>query len=133
MNRRQWLRASGGIGAGMAFAKLGDMPAWAAAAGTCNWETTIKRLKLRHTWTTTMSSSAYRDTIFVTVENGGVTGVGEGAPIVRYHENAEDGAKAIAAITPTLDAAKLWHFEKLTEIVSKADARDSSRRRRRWM
>ena len=119
MNRRQWLQVSGGIGAGMAFAKLGDMPAWAAAVGTCNWEMTIKRLKLRHTWTTTMSSSAYRDTIFVTVENDGVRGVGEGAPIVRYHENAEDGAKAIAAITPRLDAAKLWHFEKLTEIVSR--------------
>ena len=119
MNRRQWLQASGGIGAGMAFAKLGDMPAWAAAAATCNWETSVKRLKLRHTWTTTMSSSAYRDTIFVTVENDGVTGVGEGAPIVRYHENAEEGAKAITAITSSLDEANLWHFEKLMEMVSK--------------
>ena len=119
MNRRQWLQASGGIGAGMAFAKLGDMPAWAGSSANCNWEASVKRLKLRHTWTTTMSSSAYRDTIFVTVENDDVKGVGEGAPIVRYHENAEEGAKAITAITSSLDEANLWHSEKLMEKVSK--------------
>lgn len=119
MNRRQWLQVSGGLGAGIAFAKMGDMPAWAAAQRPCNWETSIKRLKLRHTWTTTMSSSEYRDTIYVRVTSDGMTGVGEGAPIVRYHENAEAGAKAIAAIAPTLQGANLWYFEKLMEQVSK--------------
>jgi L-Ala-D/L-Glu epimerase / N-acetyl-D-glutamate racemase len=66
-----------------------------------------------------MSSSQFRDTIHVHVSSDGVTGVGEGAPIVRYHENAEDGAKAIAAIVPNLQAANLWHSEKLMEQVSK--------------
>lgn len=119
MNRRHWLQVSGGITAGMALAKWEGASVWAEAPETCNWETSIKRLKLRHTWTTTMSSSAYRDTIFVTVENGGVMGVGEGAPIVRYHENAEEGAKAIAGMAPTLRAANPMHSEKLMERISK--------------
>jgi L-alanine-DL-glutamate epimerase-like enolase superfamily enzyme len=120
MNRREWLQASGGIGAGLAFDGLGHIPAWAAASRVGNWEASVKRLQLRHTWTTTMSSSQFRDTIHVRVTSDGVTGVGEGAPIVRYHENAEDGAKAIAAITPTLQMESLWHSEKLMEQVSKA-------------
>ena len=119
MNRRQWLQASGGIGAGMAFAKLGDMPAWAVAAATCNWETSVKRLKLRHTWTTTMSSSAYRDTIFVTVENDGLMGVGEGAPIVGITKVRRRERKRLRRLLPSLNAANLGHFEKLMEMVSK--------------
>jgi len=67
-----------------------------------------------------MSTSQFRDAIQVRVTSDGVTGVGEGAPIVRYHENAEDGAKAIAAITPALQTANLWHSQKLMEQVSKA-------------
>jgi len=42
------------------------------------------RLNLRHTWTTTMSSSQYRDTLYVAYARDGITGHGEGAPIVRY-------------------------------------------------
>ena len=52
-------------------------------------ETKILRLNLQHTWTTTMSSSAYRDTLHVAYTRDGITGHGEGAPIVRYHEDAE--------------------------------------------
>ena len=64
-------------------------------------------------WTTTMSSSEYRDTIQVRMTSDGITGVGEGAPIIRYHENAEEGAKAIAGILPSLKTAYPLHFEKL--------------------
>ncbi|HEV2396505.1 MAG TPA: dipeptide epimerase [Candidatus Sulfotelmatobacter sp.] len=118
MNRRQWLQTAGGIGAGAALANLESLPTWAASQSLCTWETNIKRLNLRHTWTTTMSSSQYRDTIHVRLTSDGVTGVGEGAPIVRYHENAEDGAKAIASITAALEAANLWQYEKLMEQIS---------------
>jgi L-alanine-DL-glutamate epimerase-like enolase superfamily enzyme len=44
--------------------------------------------------------------------------VGEGAPIVRYHESADEGAKAIAAILPLLQSADPWHFEKVMARVS---------------
>ena len=95
MNRRQWFKTSGAAGAGFALARLGSLPPLAAGRGSCSWETSVTRLKLRHTWTTTMSSSEFRDTISVRMSNDGVTGVGEGAPIVRYHESADEGAKAI--------------------------------------
>ena len=118
MNRREWLQAAGGIGAGAMIGKMGEMPVLAGPVADSKWETSVKRLQLRHTWTTTMSSSQYRDTIHVRVTSDGVTGVGEGAPIVRYHENAEDGAKAIAGITGILEGANLWQFEKLMERIS---------------
>jgi len=120
MNRRQWLQAAGGIGTGAMIGNLGELRAFAGPAGISKWETTLQRLQLRHTWTTTMSSSQYRDTIFVRVTSDGVTGVGEGAPIVRYHENAEDGAKAIAEIVPALQHANLWQFEKLMHQISQS-------------
>ena len=119
MNRREWLQAAGGIGAGTMIGNLGEMPAWAGMVSGAKWETSVKRLQLRHTWTTTMSSSQYRDTIHVSVTSDGVTGVGEGAPIVRYHENAEDGAKAISGIASLLEGANLWQYEKLMERISR--------------
>ena len=118
MNRRQWFKTSGAAGAGFALAKLGSLPPLAAGRGSCSWETSVTRLKLRHTWTTTMSSSEFRDTISVRMSNDGVTGVGEGAPIVRYHESADVGAKAIAAIMPLLQSVDPWHFEKVMAQVS---------------
>jgi L-alanine-DL-glutamate epimerase-like enolase superfamily enzyme len=81
------------------------LPAFAAESPAgCKWEASIVRLNLRHTWTTTMSSR---------LNSGGVTGFGEGAPIVRFHENAEEGRKAIESILPFLEAANPWQFEKL--------------------
>lgn len=118
MNRREWLQTAGEIGAGAIIGNLVEMKAFANPATNSKWETSVKRLQLRHTWTTTMSSSQYRDTIHVRVMADGVTGVGEGAPIARYHENAEDGAKAIAGIAGILDGANLWQYEKLMEKIS---------------
>ena len=118
MNRREWLQAAGGIGAGVMMGNRKVFVARARASGAPKWERSVQRLQLRHTWTTTMSSSQYRDTIFVRVSSDGVAGVGEGAPIVRYHENAADGTKAIADIMPTLQGADLWQFEKLMETIS---------------
>ncbi len=86
MNRREWIKTASAVGAGCALAGLDAYPALATEyAGSCRWEASVMRLNLRHTWTTTMSSSAYRDTIHVRLTSDGVTGFGEGAPIVRYH------------------------------------------------
>ena len=76
-------------------------------------ETEIVRLKLRHTWTTVMSSSDYRDTLHVRYTSGGITGRGEGAPIVRYHENAESARKAVESVRPLLESADPRQFEKI--------------------
>lgn len=118
MSRRDWLKASGGLSASCLLPSLGSLSALAPEQAACKWETSVTRLKLRHTWTTTMSSSEYRDTIQVRLTKDGIVGIGEGAPIVRYHENAADGKKAIDAIAPFLQGVVPWHFEKAMAEVS---------------
>jgi len=88
--------------------------AQASAAGTPPaMETKILRLNLQHTWTTTMSSSAYRDTLHVAYTRDGITGHGEGAPIVRYHEDAEGARKAAESVRQTILARDPMQFAKL--------------------
>lgn len=76
-------------------------------------ETRIVRLRLRHTWTTTMSSSDYRDNLHLRFTRDGVTGFGEGAPIVRYEENAESARQAVESVRDLAANADPWQFEKL--------------------
>lgn len=84
--------------------------------------TEIVRLKLRHTWTTTMSSSDYRDTLHVQYTDGGITGRGEGAPIVRYHENAESARQAVQSVRDLLVSADPWQFDKvMAEVFQRVD------------
>ena len=86
MNRRDWFKTWGSASA---------LPlAGSAAPARSSMETEIRKLKLRHTWTTTMSSSEFRETLHVAFRSGGVIGRGEGAPIVRYHESAQSAQKA---------------------------------------
>jgi L-alanine-DL-glutamate epimerase-like enolase superfamily enzyme len=84
-----------------------------AATSSTTLETEIIRLQLRHTWTTTMSSSAYRDTLYVRFTRDGITGHGEGAPIVRYQENAAGARQAAESVRDLVTAADPWEFEKL--------------------
>ena len=49
-----------------------------------------------------MSSSQYRDTLHTTFTRGGITGRGEGAPIVRYHEDAASAQKAVESVRELL-------------------------------
>jgi len=74
-------------------------------------ETEIVRLRLRHTWTTTMSSSEHRDTLHVRFVRDTVTGIGEGAPIVRYHESAPEAQKAIEEARAVVLAGDPWRVE----------------------
>lgn len=119
MNRREWFKNTAALGAVGLFADTHALPSPVAERPAWNCETSITRLRLRHTWTTTMSSSEYRDTIQVRVTSDGVAGIGEGAPIVRYHENAEDGKKALDSIIPLLRTADPRCFEKVMAEVSR--------------
>ena len=76
-------------------------------------ELEIKRLALRHTWTTTMSSSDFRDTIHLRYTRDGVTGYGEGAPIPRYGESAASALHALEVLAPWLATADPWRFDPL--------------------
>jgi len=103
MNRRNFL---------MAAAVAPVAPALAAPTGP-SIETKILRLNLQHTWTTTMSSSQYRDTLHVAYARDGITGHGEGAPIVRYHEDAESARKAVESVRGLLLSANPMQFAKV--------------------
>src|ERR1700732_5228419 len=104
MNRRSFLKtASAAPAAGLA----------SAANSKIAFVTQIQRLNLRHTWTTTMSSSQYRDTLHTAYTRDGITGHGEGAPIVRYHEDAEGARKAVESVRDLLLSADPLHFTKL--------------------
>ena len=116
MNRRNFLKtASVAPGAASAALAAPAPPAAASAALT----TKIVRLNLQHTWTTTMSSSAYRDTLHTTFTRGGITGHGEGAPIVRYHEDAASAQKAVESVRDLLLAADPLQFAKIMAEVFK--------------
>jgi L-Ala-D/L-Glu epimerase len=95
LTRRTLLNSAGALTA--------SLPCAAQSGATKATVTTrIRRLNLRQTWTTVMSSSTYRDTIYVEFHKDGITGIGEGAPIVRYHESAKSAKAAIDAIAPYL-------------------------------
>ena len=116
MRRRELL---GSLGTAAAACAGGGIPAMMCARDEkgvttgMRMETEIVRLKLRHTWTTTMSSSDYRDNLHLRLAHLGITGRGEGAPIVRYRENAESARRAAESVKPLLASSDPWHFYKL--------------------
>ncbi|MGA2329158.1 MAG: dipeptide epimerase [Bryobacteraceae bacterium] len=102
MNRREWLET------------LAAVPLAARGAPqAATVETKVVRLNLRHAWTTTMSSSQYRATLHLRYTRDGVAGLGEGAPIVRYHEDAHSAQAAVNSVRDLLDSADPWQFSKL--------------------
>jgi L-Ala-D/L-Glu epimerase len=106
MNRRDLIKAAAGAPAAL-------LPVASGSATPATLETKILRLYLKHTWTTTMSSSQYRDTLHVAYTRDGITGHGEGAPIVRYHEDAEGARKAVESVRDFLLSADPTQFSKL--------------------
>jgi len=114
MRRREWMRTAGAAAGAAALGReAAAQVGTAASAGPSTLETEVMRLRLRHTWTTTMSSSEYRDTLHVRFSREGTTGLGEGAPIVRYHEDALGGQKALEAARPQVLAGDPWRLESL--------------------
>jgi L-alanine-DL-glutamate epimerase-like enolase superfamily enzyme len=105
MNRRKFVKAAA---AGYPLGR-----ALAAPPAGATLDTRILRLNLQHTWTTTMSSSQYRDTLHVAYTRDGITGRGEGAPIVRYHEDAEGARRAVESVRGLLLAANPMQFLKV--------------------
>jgi L-alanine-DL-glutamate epimerase-like enolase superfamily enzyme len=60
-----------------------------------------------------MSSSQFRETLQVSYARDGVTGLGEGAPIVRYHEDAKGAQAAVDSVRDYLRSADPWQFSKV--------------------
>ena len=99
MRRREWLQT----------ALAAPLPGWQKG----RVEIEQVRLHLRHTWTTTMSSSEHRDTIHVKLARDGLTGIGEGAPIVRYKESAQSAGQAVRSVSELLASADWRYFDPL--------------------
>jgi L-alanine-DL-glutamate epimerase-like enolase superfamily enzyme len=60
-----------------------------------------------------MSSSEHRDTVHVRFTRDGTVGLGEGAPIVRYHEDAAATRQALEGARPVVLAGDPWRLETL--------------------
>jgi L-alanine-DL-glutamate epimerase-like enolase superfamily enzyme len=107
MHRRELL----GAAAALAAAALERHAEAAAAAASDGLEVEVVRLHLRHAWTTTMSSSEYRDTLELRLTRDGTTGIGAGAPIVRYHESADSGRQALESVRSLATSGDPWRAE----------------------
>jgi L-alanine-DL-glutamate epimerase-like enolase superfamily enzyme len=106
MNRRDFVKIAA------AAVPLAALRTRAAEPGM-QLDVAIVRLNLRHAWTTTMSSSTYRDTLHITLSRDGISGHGEGAPIVRYHEDAEGARKAVESVRDLLVSGDPMQFTKI--------------------
>ena len=73
------------------------------------------RLNLQHTWTTSGSSSDFRDIVIVKIEKDGVTGIGEAAPSKRYNETADSVLSFIKKSESLISQSDLWQFHELNE------------------
>lgn len=120
MNRREMLKIAGVAGAGGMLTLNGFAAQGAASEGKAEVACSLKRLMLRHTWTTTMSSSAYRDTVQFQYKRDGITGYGEGAPIIRYNEFPEQAMKAIEAIAGKIETGDPRMYRKFLAQVRRA-------------
>ncbi len=117
MNRRDCLKIASAAaafpsGAAAAFTLGAFAMPTQVLAEPATLQAGLKRLNLRHTWTTTMSSSDYRETVQVVYQRDGITGHGEGAPIVRYEEFPLPAVQAIQAIAGDITAGDPWKYEK---------------------
>jgi L-alanine-DL-glutamate epimerase-like enolase superfamily enzyme len=112
MRRRELIRSAAGGLAGAGLLASGEVVADGSREAVADaLRTEIVRLRLKHTWTTTMSSSDYRDTLQVRLLRDGTEGVGAGAPIVRYHESAEGAQGAVEAVRAVVLSADPWRIE----------------------
>jgi len=64
-----------------------------------------------------MAASDYRDNLHLRFTRDGVTGLGEGAPIVRYNESAELAQRAVESVRDLITSADPWQFSKLMDEV----------------
>jgi L-Ala-D/L-Glu epimerase len=107
MRRRDLLRVSGAA----MTAAAGALAVRADEGAMLQDE--VVRLQLKHTWTTVMSSSTYRDTLHVQYGRDGIVGYGEGAPIVRYEETPQSAKYAVEIVRGVLESADPAKFEKI--------------------
>jgi L-alanine-DL-glutamate epimerase-like enolase superfamily enzyme len=63
-------------------------------------------LRLRHTFRLSRGASDVRRNLLIEIEDGGLVGLGEAAPIARYGQDADSAARAVAEMAPRLGDAR---------------------------
>jgi L-alanine-DL-glutamate epimerase-like enolase superfamily enzyme len=116
MNRREYLKLAGAA----AINPLSPSMHSGRVEEPAKIECSLKRLNLRHTWTTTMSSSEYRESVQLRYSKDEVTGYGEGAPIIRYKETPESARKAIESVAAKVSAGDPFAYRKMLSEVRQA-------------
>ena len=120
INRREMLKVAGAAAASSVLPLPTLLAQSPASHNKSEVACSLKRLMLRHTWTTTMSSSEYRDTVQFQFMRDGITGQGEGAPIIRYQEFPDQAMKAINAISNQITAGDPRSYQKFLAKVHQA-------------
>lgn len=115
VDRRSFIvGAAAGLGLVAARVPLASAaPAGQAAVFATRVSGEVLRLKLRHTWTTVMSSSDVRETILCRYQRDGLTGLGEGAPIKRYAESAQAALAKLAPAKELLESGDPFRHQAL--------------------
>lgn len=94
------------LGSALGAAALGLMPQRARAAGARGATVKVSPcdLHLRHAWTLSRNSSSVKHNLVVTLTCDGISGQGEAAPNVRFHETTESARAALQRAAPILAA-----------------------------
>lgn len=108
MTRREWLQLS-----------AAPLASALRAAEVSSLRLEIVRLRLKHTWTTVMSSSEYRDNLHLVYTRGGIAARGEGAPIPRYQEDAASARRAVESLRGLIESADPRQFRKLSAEIAR--------------
>jgi L-alanine-DL-glutamate epimerase-like enolase superfamily enzyme len=84
-------------------------------------------LTLRETWTIARNSSTRKTNVLVRLDAGGIEGLGEAAPNVRYGEDWRSVIGAIDAATPLLDAGVARYGEIIDRVAAAVPAAPAAR------
>ncbi len=84
-------------------------------------------LTLRETWTIARNSSTRKTNVLVRLEDGGIEGLGEAAPNVRYGEDWQSVIAAIDAATPHLEAGAARYSEIIDRVAAAAPGAPAAR------
>ncbi len=96
------LRAAGGAAGDPAAPDAGRGGGAAGGREPIRLERKAIDLALRHAWTIARNTSTAKRNVLVRVSHGGIEGLGEAAPNVRYGEDWETVLSALALIEPRL-------------------------------
>jgi L-alanine-DL-glutamate epimerase-like enolase superfamily enzyme len=77
-----------------------------------------KRLHLKNTWTISRNSSSFKDNVFITFEQDGITAYGEAAPNIRYDQSPEKTIEALEKLN--LEKYNLLNFWDLKQVFDKS-------------